>query len=235
VYSGSVHLLFPNGSGGFDSSVQTGLTNFIVGFGEAEDGTLYAVSQGTNTLYKVVPIGGTALPVTLASFSARAYPSYHELTWQTLSEQGTAKFRIEFRTGPGAFTNVGEVPALRRADGGQYHFRHPVSSSGAGFYRLAMVDDDGTIRYSAVIKVAAASAKAKVFPTLVQNGWITVEAPEGVQGIEVLNASGSIVLRKNLEGLPSVATIYLPGLSKGVYYVMLKTKKEIVRLPIIVQ
>ena len=54
VYLGNIYLIKPNGNGGWIKLTQTGGQTYIVSFGEADNGDLYAVSQGTNTLYKVV-------------------------------------------------------------------------------------------------------------------------------------------------------------------------------------
>lgn len=68
-YSGTLLFLWPNGSGGFNSDSQT--TNvqiFISSFGEAEDGTLYASSQSTNTVYKLLASGGNAFAGSVKRF-----------------------------------------------------------------------------------------------------------------------------------------------------------------------
>jgi len=67
--SHNVWLMRPNGFGGWAVGQQSGLPGSIVGFGEAENGDLYALAL-TGTLYKV----GTTnvLAVTLQEFTAAA-------------------------------------------------------------------------------------------------------------------------------------------------------------------
>jgi glucose/arabinose dehydrogenase len=83
VYSDSVYLLWPNGSGGFDSLGQVMPPDpdpwFIVSFGQDEDGTIYAVSQGTGAILNVVATGGIPLPVKLSAFSIKHFSGYNEL------------------------------------------------------------------------------------------------------------------------------------------------------------
>ncbi|HZH97054.1 MAG TPA: PQQ-dependent sugar dehydrogenase, partial [Flavisolibacter sp.] len=235
VYSGSVFLLWPNGSGGFDSSVQTGLQNFIVGFGEAEDGTLYTVSQSNGTIYKVVATGGTPLPVTLESFSAKAFTGYNELNWKTSFEQGTAIFRVEYSTHNSIFQKIGEVAATRSSNGSNYTFRHQLNLSGDGFYRLAIEDDNGSVRYSPVVKLSAKSGGIKIYPTIVRNGLLTIDIAQALQKAQVINTSGSVVFEKDLRQLSGTTTIPLPRLARGVYVVQVVGEGVMKRERIVVE
>ncbi len=186
VYSGDVHLLWPNSSGGFDSSVQSGLQNFVVGFGEGEDGTLYAVSQGTGTLYKVAAAGGVALPVVLTRFAARAFPNFTELQWTTAHESGTARFGIQYRSGSGSFQTITNVPAARSSSGSSYTYRHSNAPPTLAYYRLAIEDDDGKVQYSPVVSVSAKAGSAKIYPTIVRAYKLTVELPGPARKLQVV-------------------------------------------------
>ncbi len=222
VYSGSIYILWPNGSGGFDSSVQAGGQTFIVGFGEAEDGTLYAVSQGTNTLYKVVATGGIALPVTLTAFSAAKSNGFNELKWTTGFEQATAKFIIEWSRNGTMFEKAGEVAAARIANGTSYRYLHHLSLSSTVYYRLAVEDDDGSVRYSSILKLDGdGKAGVKVYPTVITNHTIQLSTSEALQQIQLIGTNGAVVFKQNLEGFVGSKSVTLPSVTKGVYVVRL--------------
>jgi glucose/arabinose dehydrogenase len=173
VYSGDIFLLWPNGSGGFDSTVQTAMPiTAVVGFGEGEDGTLYAVSQATNTAYKVVATGGV-VPITLGSFSGIKNSGYNELKWKTAEEQNTARFYVEYSKDAVSFTRAGTVPANRNASGSNYSFRHYINEPGKIFYRLAIQEDNRSLVYSPVINLSGNLEKlVRVYPTIVNNGQL---------------------------------------------------------------
>src|SRR4029078_5002263 len=118
-------FLWPNGTGGFGSSSQTiGTQIFIAAFGEAEDGTWYAASQATNTVYKLVATGGTPLPVSLQKFNVKHFDGYNEVKWSTAFEQGISKFTIEYSTDGNHFNHEAQVPASRNINGSEYSYRH---------------------------------------------------------------------------------------------------------------
>jgi hypothetical protein len=219
VYSGTIYLIRPNGAGWITTS-QTGLQNFVTGFGEAQNGDLYAASQATGTVYKVVATGGTILPVTLTSFSVKHYPSYNELKWVTGFEQGTARFRIEYSTNNTSFQQAGVVAAGRNANGGSYSFRHAIRTTTPLYYRLAVEDDNGSVKYSTVLKVSGDNeAIIKIYPTVVQDGVLNILIPKPEDKLQLINSSGSLVFEKSLKNIEGTTAISLPSLPKGMYVV----------------
>ncbi|MGZ5285716.1 MAG: PQQ-dependent sugar dehydrogenase [Flavisolibacter sp.] len=234
TYIGSLYFLWPNGAGGFDSSVQALASQFIVGFGEAEDGTLYAVSQSSNAILKVVAAGGTPLPVTLTSFTAKRATGFNELKWNTATEQNTARFIIEFSLNGNSFNRAGEVAASRNENGSAYSFRHHYNSNGTMFYRLAIQDDDGSTKYSTVLRVAGTYDGTRIYPTVVRDRIINLSLEQPAEFLRVMNAQGGRVFEKNLNGATGSMAISLPALTRGIYFVQvmmdgkIKTEKIIV-------
>jgi hypothetical protein len=218
VYSGNLYILQPNGSGGFNAFVKTGLQNFVVGFGEGENGALYAVSQGNGTLYQVVD--PTLLPVVLSSFAANRVASGNELRWTVASAQNLARFTVEYSVNSSNFSDVGVVAVSRGAGVGQvYSFKHTASANSTAYYRLRMIDTDGRFSYSATVRLEGEKGSLSIFPTIVRNRKIYVRSDEPLQKIQLLNSNGSVVLEKTLSAVPGQITVVLPQLSPGVYLV----------------
>lgn len=238
VYSGEVFLLWPNGSGGFDSSVQSGLgVSFIVAFGEAEDGTLYAVSQGTNRVYKVVATGGTVLPAKLGAFLVTPRNGFNAVNWQTLSEINTARFHIEYGNDGRNFSRVGTVNASRITQGSNYRFNHDIVSSQDMYYRLAIEEDNGAIQYSEILRIGGTRANGiRVYPNPVANGILNLEVSrEPVNEIKVYHSNGSVLYKKSFDHFTGNSKIYLPNLPAGVYLVEVTGDKVSHKEKIIVQ
>ena len=229
VYSDSVYMLWPDGSGGFDSAAQLILPApnpwFIVGFGEAEDGTLYAVSQGTGAILKVEASGGTPLPVTLSSFQAVHFNSYNELKWRTVTEQNTSGFIIEFSTNGTAFTRAGEVAASRNENGSDYNFRHYTSISSTLYYRLAIQDDDGSVKYSTILRIAARNGETRIYPTIVTGRMINFSLSQKARKIRIMDSHGAVIFDKDLNNATGAFSLRLPVLPRGMYYVQLITNE----------
>jgi glucose/arabinose dehydrogenase len=222
VYSGDIILLWPNGSGRFDSSVQTNVqVQFVVGFGEGEDGTLYTVSQTENAVYKVVASGGVVLPVTLVSFSGMVSSGYNELKWKTSTEQNTAKFNIEYSTDGSSFTKAGTVLATGNGNGSDYAFKHYIGNQNKIFYRLAIEEVNGAIKYSSIISLSRrGDKKIRIYPTIVNSGAVTLELNgTKLNSFRITNTNGAVVFKKDLKDIAGTTTLYLPTLAKGVFLV----------------
>lgn len=232
VYSGTIHILWPNGSGGFDSSAQAAPTvTGIVGFGEAEDGTLYVVRQtgsnATSGLYKITSVGGAPLPVTLKNFTVQHFNNYNELKWSTAFEQGTSKFYIEYSTDGNRFLRAGQISASRNSDGSSYSYQHYFSGSNDVLYRLAMEEDNGRVNYSSILRVTWGTEKTvKIYPTVIDNGILNLSFSVPASKLQVMNSNGAVVFEKGLNNYTGATVVNLPVLSKGVYMVKIFAKGE---------
>jgi glucose/arabinose dehydrogenase len=203
---------------------QTGGQTNVSSFGEAPDGTLYAVSQGSDDLYKVVFTA--PLPVVLSHFSAKRNGDVSELAWKTSAEQNTAQFKVEFSTTASNFQTAGVVNASRNPEGSQYSFKHHQAASTL-FYRLAMEDDDGSVSYSSILRVSSADKQEiQVYPTLINNNLLNLSLSKQASKMQLINSSGSIVFEKNLNNLSGAITVQLPNLPKGMYLVRVITASE---------
>ncbi len=224
VYSGDIFILWPNGTGGFDSAVQSSAISFIVGFGEGEDGTLYAVSQGTNTLYKVVGTGGTVLPVRLSVFSGMRNSGFNQLQWKTNSEINTTRFNVEYSLDASTYSFAGSVPASGISNGGNYSFRHMIDNQQDILYRLAIEDNNGSVKYSNIIRIAGSKQlKVIVYPTVLTSPVLNLDMNGlAIKNIQVVNSTGMQVFKKDISSASGKVIVPLPTLAKGIYLVKLR-------------
>ncbi len=235
-FSGSVFLLWPNGKGGFDSATQTGAQSNISGFGEGEDGTLYAVSVGYGQAYKIVATGGTVLPVVLSNFTVAHFSNYNEVKWTTGAEQNTSRFYIEYSTDGNNYLRAGQVAASRKANGNTYVFQHHFITTVPTFYRLAVEDNNGLITYSSVVKISPdASDNITIYPTIIRNGILNVSFTQPVITLQLINANGAVVYKKDLKGVSGTTAINLPSLPKGMYYVQVIGEKSVKKEKVVIE
>ena len=236
-YSGTLYFLWPNGTGGFNSSSQTiGTQTFIAAFGEAEDGTLYAASQATNTVYKLVATGGTPLPVGLQKFNVKHFDGYNEVKWSTAFEQGISKFTIEYSTDGNHFNHEAQVPASRNINGSEYSYRHFLSTSGDVFYRLTIEEDNGRVSFSSILRIGTSSnPTTKIYPAFIEDRSVNLSTSIPAKKLQLINSNGAIVFEKNLNGIVGAMTIYLPRLPAGMYVVNIITESQSGRHKIIVK
>jgi glucose/arabinose dehydrogenase len=219
MYSGKVYLLKSNGAGGWNSTVQNSATTFIVSFGEGENGDIYALSY-FGGLFKVTATAPATLPVTLTQFEAKKHAGFVALEWTTSTEQNTKQFLVEYSTDGSSFKTVGQVKASGYPTGSIYRYQHYTALNQTAYYRLAMEDEDKSVRYSTVIKVVPdKEKKLAIYPTVSEGKELQVILPEAGVRLQILNAAGEMVFEKNLSGAVGKTLVALPSLAKGTYFV----------------
>ncbi len=97
----------------------------------------------------------TVLPVELTSFNGHVIsPLQSQLKWITESEINSSHFIIEHSKNGSDFTRIGEVFAQGESlHKFQYTFIHKEANVGKNYYRLQMVDLDGSFEFSEIILV----------------------------------------------------------------------------------
>ncbi|GAB3326922.1 hypothetical protein GCM10027299_26700 [Larkinella ripae] len=125
----------------------------------AYDGRLYVSGDlthaGTSAEIHNYPFTGsftpTQLPVTLAYFQARGSLDQVELGWQTRSEINFSRFVIEYGPNAKSWESIGSVNAVGSPfEGKRYHFTHAPLQPGTHYYRLKLIDVDGSYEYSKI-------------------------------------------------------------------------------------
>lgn len=214
--SANLWLIKANGVGGFTSTQQSGITNNISSFGESADGSLYAVSKTNGTLQKVIVT--SIIPTTIFTFGATGFSGYNQLNWISSSELNIASYDVEFSSNGQQFAKVGQVLSSGVTAGGSYAFRHDVLNASKMYYRLAINNTNGSVRYSEIVRVLADDGKGvKIYPNLVSNGYFNIVLFKPIKYIQLLNSRGAKVFQKNTEGVSGIIPIYLPVLKRGVY------------------
>lgn len=143
------------------------------------------------------------LPLDLLRFEVRAEAGLSELLWETAKEKGLARFEIEHSTDGSKYKSKGKVEAKGTVIAGPatYHFTdtHPVQ--GVNYYRLAMVDVDGTVRYSPVRHVIFGVQPGSIglYPNPVPQGAVVNIAGKDIKQVKVYTRDGRLVqvLRAN--------------------------------------
>jgi hypothetical protein len=165
--------------------------------------------------YLVVDFGleDRPLPVTLVDFRADASPEGVRLSWTTTEERNFDRFEIEkSENSKLQFNMIGTVP------GGQskYSFAESATASGPVYYRLKMIDLDGTYSYSRIVAFQGELARA-VYPNPTRDRTIFID--KGViDSFRVLNMAGRD-FPATMERNGSISRITLGnGAMPGIYF-----------------
>ena len=94
-----------------------------------------------------------SLPVKLSQWKATKNNSDIQLEWTTLFEKNSSHFNILRSTDGTHFSSLQSVPAKGNSELPVSYIAHDVNPpAGLVFYKLEMIDIDGHIEYSPVIK-----------------------------------------------------------------------------------
>jgi hypothetical protein len=95
-----------------------------------------------------------SLPTHLTNFTAQLKNDNAQLFWNSQTETNTSHFNIEYSNNARDYTTVGEVQAAGNSSiNKQYSFSHAINKQTTHYYRLKMVDKDGSFTYSNVVKL----------------------------------------------------------------------------------
>lgn len=159
------------------------------------------------------------LPVSLISFSAKNTEKGNELTWKTANEKNFSHFEIERSTNAMAFEKIGKVWGTKEEIyefSDEQNTENPLTQA---YYRLKMVDIDGSADYSKVISVyAKPRLKLSIYPNPASE-YLNLEISLAIQTGRLLNQNGTVVQQF------SGKNINIQHLLPGQYYLELFLEK----------
>ena len=99
------------------------------------------------------------LPVELSSFTAETNGSSVVLKWNTSTEKNSSLFEVEKKSANiDVWQKIGSVKAADLSNSPKYYsYTDKEAAAGKFSYRLKMVDNDGTFKYSAIVNVNVAA------------------------------------------------------------------------------
>lgn len=161
------------------------------------------------------------LPVKLVSFTASATANAAvELQWKVAGQENMRSYQVQRSNGNGAFAQVAAVPATAAASA-SFSYTDAVVP-GLWYYRLQMVDADGSFTYSPVVVIDNRLAKAavSVYPNPAKDKvLITVQNASAQLSARLIDAQGKVVsafvMRSNTHELN------MQSLSAGLYQLVL--------------
>lgn len=233
--TGHLWKIRSNGAGGWTIVRQPKALSFVSAFGEGEDGDLYAVTL-TGLLYRVEAAFETPLPVTLSNFAAQQGTGGINLTWQTSFEQNLKQFEIEYSDNNVEFVKAGIVAARNSINGETYSFLHTGYNKTRIYYRLKMVDLDGTVEYSRTITLDIPVTATNYIANISSNGTIALYLAESFDNVQVVDLQGKVLLKQPIRGRTGKIEITLPSSVTGTVVVRLDNadrKKNFARLVIV--
>lgn len=162
------------------------------------------------------PVTTSPLPVTLTRFTIALESADAHLHWETTEEVNSSHFEVERSRDARNFTAIGSVEAHRNTSGvRRYLYNDPSLPSGTYYYRLKMVDTDGTFSYSRLASIRIdRDAEIVIYPNPAEE-QLTITAREKISRIDLVDLRGQTVHSASPDA--STYTFPLSGYAGGLY------------------
>lgn len=192
-----------------------------IAFGSPSENTVTTDDSGEEYTYSEPFI---PTPVNLSAFSAVMKNCDAQLNWTSKSEVNFNSYIVQKSIDGKSFADVKSVKGTGK--GGDYNLVDNDIQPGRNFYRLKLLDIDGSVNYSNVVYVnnqCDQNKAIKVYPNPTSDlAFIQFELPEGNYNIEIFNELGNSVksLSHKTGGEKSILEIdRLKVLQPGVYVI----------------
>ena len=162
-----------------------------------------------------VKTNNDALPVTLTNFAALETEANVVISWQTTSEKDASYFEVERSSDGKHFMKLDKVAAAGNSNGNQYYSYTDANISSQPttlYYRLRMVDIDGSFVFSRIISISRSRPElnATIYPNPASD-YVQITGLDwtNIKAIELFHSNGQrigVLLKTESAGL-SVGTL----------------------------
>ncbi len=167
------------------------------------------------------------MPVTLSQFDASLNSdNTTNITWTTDIEVNSAYFNVLRSTNGVDYTSIGSVTSHgNSAVQNHYQYTDPIPVTGVTYYRLQMVDLDGSSKYSE-IKVVRPSAvtSISIFPNPARN-FVNVSLGMNISKnlvIRLISQNGQLLQQKTVtNGAGTTISLPVSQYAEGMYLLQL--------------
>ncbi len=115
----------------------------------------------------------STLPVSLVNFSAKKNNKSIDISWTTDIESNMSHYEIQRSADGRNFSTIQSMQSMNSVSRANYTVNDSKPLNGISYYRLKMVDTDGSANYSRIASVQFATGNSiTVYPTLWKKGSI---------------------------------------------------------------
>jgi Secretion system C-terminal sorting domain len=165
-----------------------------------------------------------ALPVRLVSFAGKNTENGNQLTWKTSSEVNFSHFEVEKSEDSKKFEKIGEVKG-NKAETYEFLDNSPIKLE-MGYYRLKMIDLDGSSAFSKIIIIEGKNIKNSIgqfYPNpSTGQAKVDVNATEsGIWSIKTFDLQGRLLNTQSQFLQKGSNIIQVESLTKGINYIQI--------------
>ena len=190
----------------------------------------FQTSAKGNDRYDNLTLEGdpVSLPLLLQSFNGTITNNNAKLTWTASNEVNVKEYQVEASTDRKNFEVLDVVSANNKKGLNDYEYTG-VAPKTTTYYRLKMIDNNGSFNYSSLVALSGAVSNNKItaFPNPAVN-TITLTHEQAIAGatIKILSVDGKTVSLSNVQTGAIQSSIDVSKLGKGSYLVYYENNGE---------
>lgn len=170
----------------------------------------------------VAPADSAYIPGMSLSFTAENANGNGLLQWSTSEAYGLSRFVIEKSDDSIHFTALDSVPAA--ANGGGVHgytYTDVHLDTGMNYYRLRLVQQNGSQVYSPIRSVQGPAGGVSIWPNPVHRALIHINTSTNTRRVRLVDISGKVILSQELRG--TLNTLHIGAVATGIYFLWVET------------
>jgi hypothetical protein len=175
--------------------------------------------------FRLGSIGGNSLPVKLIQFSAKESGETHFLSWESADETNFHRYEVE-QSANGVDFHVAEIVA-GKGKASNYSITVPSTHWETTFYRLKMVDFDGTFYFSPIQRIVSNDLGiSMIWNTSNGSGSVQLNATQpSTLKVSILGMSGQMIHQEMLflKGNHTSEWVILSVIPNGIFLITLET------------
>jgi Metallo-peptidase family M12B Reprolysin-like/Secretion system C-terminal sorting domain len=178
------------------------------------------------------------IPVSLLSFTAQPANARVVAQWKTAQEINSSRFIVERSATGSGFAAIGSISAAGNTSTvKQYSFNDNDPFSGLNFYRLKIVDRDGTYKYSEVVSVKFNPVFDLHLSPNPAGNFVQIKGKSlpGNATVEIFTSGGQRVFSKQYNNVTTINEVVATGsYAPGVYRVKIISGENVMNKKLLI-
>jgi trimeric autotransporter adhesin len=171
------------------------------------------------------------LPVKIVSFTAQPQGNQVLLRWEVADQTNINSYEVEYSTNVSRLTSFTSVAATNTLST-TYNAVHPNPAAGINYYRLKVIDKDGSVTYSDVRKVNFGKiASVTLYPNPAKDEVNLTLANSMVNKavtISVVSIEGKVLVTKRINAASQNEVVDVSQFASGKYIIRIVTNNEVI-------
>ncbi len=182
----------------------------------------------------------TSLPVKLSTFQLQqtSLENVH-LKWATSSEVNFSHFELQRSVNATSFEHIATIAGKDYSNGSNYSYTDRLTHLQPVYYRLKVIDKDGTFTFSNVLRLELKDnlPSFNIYPSVSSGEMLTVEFKNlnTQTNLKIITPNGKLISTYKLMDRNGIQNIQTTHLKKGMYILVLEGKDIVFNKKIIIQ